>query len=516
MTELKQFKLPDVGEGLTEADIVKWHVQPGDQVTVNQTIVEIETAKALVELPCPFEGVVAGLLVGEGETVDVGTPIISVDVSGDTGQPDGVATDTERLPRDAPTAPDSVDLGQPAPGAPRGSAATPPSAVSRPASATREDGGPPLISATDLAPSPSAGGAVEPGVHGGPAPRQARQPVLVGYGIKLGSTARRPRKPTAATSGPAASSAPAASPVSTASPAPAALPAPAASPALAASPASTASPASEGPSAPTPAVSSAAPTISGSWSPISPSVPLASGVSAATRAALPGRLAVLAKPPVRKLARELGVDLTTVTGTGPSGSISRADVHGAADVAAGQAIATGRALTQLAHRWHRHRCLAAGGADRRPRRAQAHGCGGGSERVHRSARHRVPASRRDRDHGGGAADPRPARVRTRAGVPAAVRGEGTAARRRSQSNDQFDLGRRGAGDRGQALREPWHRGGHRSRAHRPQHQGRARAGTARARPRDRRARRDRAGRPGPRPPTCRAAPSRSPMSGYSG
>src|SRR5689334_19726176 len=83
MGELKQFKLPDVGEGLTEADIVKWHVRPGDAVEVNQTIVEIETAKAVVELPCPYEGTVAELLVEEGTTVDVGVPIISVAVGGD-------------------------------------------------------------------------------------------------------------------------------------------------------------------------------------------------------------------------------------------------------------------------------------------------------------------------------------------------------------------------------------------------------------------------------------------------
>src|SRR5580700_4156686 len=78
MSELKQFKLPDVGEGLTEADIVKWHVQPGDKVTINQIIVEIETAKAVVELPSPFEGVISELFVAEGTTVDVGTPIVSV------------------------------------------------------------------------------------------------------------------------------------------------------------------------------------------------------------------------------------------------------------------------------------------------------------------------------------------------------------------------------------------------------------------------------------------------------
>ena len=87
MSELKQFRLPDVGEGLTEADIIKWHVQPGDKVTINQIIVEIETAKAVVELPSPYEGVVAGLLVPEGTTADVGTPIISVEVGLDGEQP---------------------------------------------------------------------------------------------------------------------------------------------------------------------------------------------------------------------------------------------------------------------------------------------------------------------------------------------------------------------------------------------------------------------------------------------
>src|ERR1700722_4121587 len=76
----KEFKLPDVGEGLTEADIVSWHVKPGDSVQVNQIIVDIETAKAVVELPSPYAGTVSALLVEEGQTVDVGTPIIAVDV----------------------------------------------------------------------------------------------------------------------------------------------------------------------------------------------------------------------------------------------------------------------------------------------------------------------------------------------------------------------------------------------------------------------------------------------------
>src|SRR3954447_14434279 len=101
MGELKQFKLPDVGEGLTEADIIKWHVQPGDTVEVNQTILEIETAKAMVELPCPFEGTVTELMVEEGTTVDVGTPIITVDVGGDA--PAAPPTGTEENVVSAPT-----------------------------------------------------------------------------------------------------------------------------------------------------------------------------------------------------------------------------------------------------------------------------------------------------------------------------------------------------------------------------------------------------------------------------
>lgn len=72
------FSLPDVGEGLTEAEILRWLVRPGDVVAVNQMIVEIETAKAAVELPCPFAGVVEELHAAEGQIVAVGSPIISV------------------------------------------------------------------------------------------------------------------------------------------------------------------------------------------------------------------------------------------------------------------------------------------------------------------------------------------------------------------------------------------------------------------------------------------------------
>ena len=239
MTELKQFKLPDVGEGLTEADIVKWHVRPGDKVVVNQIIVEIETAKAMVELPSPFEGVVAGLLVGEGETADVGTPIISVDVSGGSGEMTGAPADTERLPR-------AVSPAERAGGS--GSAGA---------------------DIEDLVPSTPAQAAAKPGVQAGPTPKQQRQPVLVGYGVKLGRTTRRSRKPGAAGSGSIQ------------------VPPP--------------------PGARPPATAADAPA-----------------------AAADARVTVLAKPPVRKLARELGVDLAPIEGTGPSGSITRADVRAAA------------------------------------------------------------------------------------------------------------------------------------------------------------------------------------------
>ncbi|GAA3668059.1 dihydrolipoamide acetyltransferase family protein [Microbacterium marinilacus] len=75
---MQTFHLPDVGEGLTEAELVSWHVAPGDTIAVDDVIAEIETAKSLVELPSPFAGTVGELLVAEGDTVDVGAPIITV------------------------------------------------------------------------------------------------------------------------------------------------------------------------------------------------------------------------------------------------------------------------------------------------------------------------------------------------------------------------------------------------------------------------------------------------------
>ncbi|MFD9608680.1 dihydrolipoamide acetyltransferase family protein [Streptomyces sp. NPDC004288] len=210
---IREFKMPDVGEGLTEAEILKWYVQPGDTVTDGQVVCEVETAKAAVELPIPFDGTVHELLFPEGTTVDVGQVIISVNVGG------GAAPE-------APAAPAAVTVPEPAP-------------------------------------APAA----EPAPEG-------RQPVLVGYGVAASSTKRRARKaPTAA----AATT----------------VPAPAAAPVI---------------------------------------VPeqLNGHASAAARP--------LAKPPVRKLAKDLGVDLASVTPTGPDGIITREDVHAAAAPAPAPAV----------------------------------------------------------------------------------------------------------------------------------------------------------------------------------
>jgi 2-oxoisovalerate dehydrogenase E2 component (dihydrolipoyl transacylase) len=264
MSELKQFKLPDVGEGLTEADIVKWHVQPGDKIAINQIIVEIETAKAVVELPSPYEGVVAGLLVPEGQTADVGTPIISVEVGPDAG------------------------AGDQPPAAPGGSTPAPSELPTAPSGST----------AADLVPQLPVEGGIEPGIHGTLAPKEdeERQSVLVGYGVKPGTSKRRPRKAAAAAAGARAATTAAPTTQATSS-----APATPAQPTAAATPIRPAASATPAPATSTPAAP-------------------ASGNGAS----------VLAKPPVRKLAKDLGIDLSRVSGTGPGGSITRDDVQSAA------------------------------------------------------------------------------------------------------------------------------------------------------------------------------------------
>jgi 2-oxoisovalerate dehydrogenase E2 component (dihydrolipoyl transacylase) len=193
-----EFNLPDVGEGLTEAEIVGWKVKAGDTVEINQVLVEIETAKSLVELPSPFSGTVSELLVEEGTTVEVGTPIIRVSSDGAAAAV-APATDEEALGAVADTASSiSVESAEEKPGA-----------------------------------------------------------VLVGYGIKGHGSSRR-RK--------VAEGAP---------PAAAQAPVPAARPA---------------------------------------SVPAAAAS------------AIIAKPPIRKLAKDLGVDLAIVVATGLAGEITRDDV----------------------------------------------------------------------------------------------------------------------------------------------------------------------------------------------
>ena len=275
MSEVKQFRLPDVGEGLTEADIVSWHVKPGDSVTLNQVIVEIETAKAVVELPSPYEGVVTELLAGEGATVDVGTPIIAVDVTGE-------AT-TEGAGRDSAPA-----------------TTTPPPTATPPSTSAPEPGGAPAADVVDpvtAATSTPAGAesplqaAFEPGIHGSPAPKVERQAVLVGYGVKLGTTKRRQRKQGSARTPPASS------------------------------------PAAASPSAP-----------ASSPPPASPSAPASSPAPGAGGNGRAG-MRPAAKPPVRKLAKDLGIDLAGLAGTGPDGTITREDVQAAVAAPAAPAVA---------------------------------------------------------------------------------------------------------------------------------------------------------------------------------
>ena len=113
MSEIR-FPLPDVGEGLTEAEIVQWRVAPGDRIALDQVFVEIETAKSLVELPSAFEGTVAELLVEEGRTVDVGTPILVIRTDAAAGMsPDATppATPQAVAPAPATSAPPAAESG---------------------------------------------------------------------------------------------------------------------------------------------------------------------------------------------------------------------------------------------------------------------------------------------------------------------------------------------------------------------------------------------------------------------
>ena len=105
------FLLPDVGEGLTEAEIVTWRVAPGDEVAVNDVLVEIETAKSLVELPSPFSGTVGEILAPEGKTVEVGTPIITIATGGAAGPDVTVGQSEHGDPAPVPEGEGSVLVG---------------------------------------------------------------------------------------------------------------------------------------------------------------------------------------------------------------------------------------------------------------------------------------------------------------------------------------------------------------------------------------------------------------------
>ena len=107
-TMIKEFRLPDLGEGLTESEIVSWKVAVGDTVSLNQIIAEVETAKAVVELPSPFAGVVTALHEQPGTVVEVGKPIVSFEVEGDAGAQAAAADAAEAPAGQAGTKPRGV------------------------------------------------------------------------------------------------------------------------------------------------------------------------------------------------------------------------------------------------------------------------------------------------------------------------------------------------------------------------------------------------------------------------
>ncbi|WP_234583102.1 dihydrolipoamide acetyltransferase family protein [Micromonospora sp. MH99] len=250
MSRIKTFNLPDLGEGLTEGEILAWLVKVGDTIELNQPIVEVETAKAAVEIPAKWAGQVQAIHHPEGATVEVGTPIIAID------------TDPGAGPLEAPS-----------------TTATPSDDLPTPSAAS--------LAAVEVAP---AEGMIEPGLIGGAAPG-GRTAVLVGYGPRTTAAKRRPRK--------------------------------------GAVPAQAEAPVTPAPVAP---------------QPVTPE-PVRNGIGGPVTGGL-----VLAKPPVRKLAKDLGVDLSTLTGSGPLGSITREDVQQAASgsVAAAEPVAVTSTATSAA------------------------------------------------------------------------------------------------------------------------------------------------------------------------
>lgn len=135
MITLREFALPDLGEGLVEAEIVTWLVAVGDVVVVDQAVVEVETAKATVEVPCPFAGVVSRLFGAEGDVLPVGSPMIAVMVEaaeepGSAG-PDSAGPDSAG-PGGMGSGSVLVGYGTSAPSTPRARTADPPGAARPP------------------------------------------------------------------------------------------------------------------------------------------------------------------------------------------------------------------------------------------------------------------------------------------------------------------------------------------------------------------------------------------------
>src|SRR3954447_15689773 len=238
---MAEFKLPDVGEGLTEAEIVTWKVKEGDTVTINQILVEIETAKSLVELPSPYAGLVQKLMVPEGETVPVGTPIIAI----------GDALDGPAPAGGAHAGPAEQTESDPYLGMAEKAGAT---------EAARE-----VLSADIDLSNPAASGSAE-------------GESLVGRMKADRGAIRRARRSAASIQTQAAFE---------------------------------------------PTGSAAPIDLDEQDEDDGPAVPATSAASAAPA----GDVRVLAKPPMRKLAKDLGVDLTSLTGSGPNGTVTREEVQ---------------------------------------------------------------------------------------------------------------------------------------------------------------------------------------------
>jgi 2-oxoisovalerate dehydrogenase E2 component (dihydrolipoyl transacylase) len=249
---VNEYKLPDVGEGLTEAEIVTWKVKVGDVIKVNDIVVEIETAKSLVELPSPYAGTIQALLVPEGETVPVGTPIVRIgegEASATSGAGGDHAAEAGAQPQAAPE--------------PSGSAVH---------------------------------GVLGEGVTAAQAEEEEHK-TLVGYGPRAPQARRRQRRGGAT---PASSAGEATQEQMQGAFTPGAPSA------------QVAEPADE------PAVPAGVPASSVGEPASSVVEPVETNVR------------VLAKPPVRKLAKDLGVDLRTLTPSGPNGTVTREDVQAAA------------------------------------------------------------------------------------------------------------------------------------------------------------------------------------------